>query len=86
MGDWVARHGGPPSYFAALARDAAVLAKTALSTLPRTKVVEPGDVAWRYVEATRALEKAKADLFTTDARGFDSNAELPREIRIVEVE
>jgi len=86
IGDWLMRHGGPPSYFAVLARDAAVLADAALANLPRTKVVEPGDVAWRYVEAARALENAKADLLTTDARGFDASGELPREIRIVEVE
>lgn len=84
--DWVTRHGAPPSYFAALARDAAVLAQTALSAVPRTKVVEPGDVAWRYVETAKALEQARADLFTTDARGFTTSGELPREIRIVEVE
>lgn len=83
---FVSRHGAPPSYLAALARDATVLAEAALADLPTTKAAEPGDVAWRYVETTRALESARGDLWTTEARGFGPEGDLAREIRIREIE
>lgn len=83
---WVERYGAPPSYFAALARDAGMLASAALHELPKDRTSTPGDLAWRYAEAMRALEGAEAELFTTDARGFGSGHELPRSVRIMEIE
>lgn len=83
---FVDRHGAPPTYLAALARDAAVLAQAALAALPTTKATEPGDVAWRYVETTKALERARGHLWTTESRGFGPDGDLPREARITEIE
>lgn len=83
---WVERYGSPPSYLSAIARDAAVLAEAALSTLPNTKLTDPGDVAWRYVETTKALEKVERELWTTHAGGFGSAHVLAREVRIMEIE
>lgn len=82
---WLDRHGAPPSFLSALARDAAVIAEAASMQLPTTKADQPGDVAWRYVETQAALEKVNRELWTTEARGFGKERAVPREARITEI-
>ena len=65
----------------ALGRDAAVLAVLAVHDLAAS--ASDSDVRARRIEAAAALAVARADLWTTEARGFDAARALPREIRIV---
>lgn len=81
---WVERHGSAPTYLGALARDAAVLAEGAIVELPTTRATDPDEVAARYAEGARALERVERGLWTSEARGFGKGHRLAREIRILE--
>ena len=70
-----------PTWWMALGRDAAVLAVLAVHDLAAS--ASDADVRARRIEAAAALAVARADLWTTEARGFDAARALPREIRIV---
>lgn len=82
---WFDRHGAPPSYLAALARDAAVLAGAALATLSDSVAEQSADVRARHLEAAHALESAEAELWTTDARGFGATHALARAFHALEI-
>jgi hypothetical protein len=77
---WRAAHGRLPGWFAALARDAALLARRAVEGLPADTSAEPREVAARRARALRALESAQADLLTTTARGFGGARAMPRAV------
>jgi hypothetical protein len=86
----VQRLGGRSSFWAALGRDAGVLARKALSTLPEDTVTAEVDIAKRRREARDALVGARVKLWTTDAEGFGAAGDggahvIPREIRVIEV-
>ncbi len=80
-----ARFGGQPSWWTAVGRDAAMLARRALSSAPTDAVALPKAIAERRGAARDALATAHERLWTTDADGFAGQHVLPRELRIVEL-
>ncbi|MBI4705743.1 MAG: hypothetical protein HY744_32015 [Deltaproteobacteria bacterium] len=82
---WLQAGRGAPSWWAALGRDAAVLARQAVEGLPEdaTKDDDRAEVASRRKLAARALERAAAALWTTEARGFDGRRRVPRSVRVL---
>lgn len=78
---WLKRGYGVPSWFAALGRDAAVLALAAVSRL--APATEASEVQARRAEAAATLARVRRRLWTSDARGFDGRRRLPRKVRVV---
>ena len=85
LGEWMKHHAAPPSYWAALGRDAAALAWTGVQALPARGTEDPKVVAARRAQAAQALAGAEAELWTSDGRGFGGARTLPRSIGVVEV-
>ena len=79
---WVKDHAGPPSWWAGLGHDAAVLARAGVQALPERGTEDPKEVAERRSLAAQALAAAQADLWTTGARGFGGARVLPRSVVI----
>jgi hypothetical protein len=79
---WLKDHPTPPSWWAALGHDAAVLAWAGVEALPGTE--DPREVAARRARAASALAAARADLWTTGAQGFGGGRALPRTLGIRE--
>ena len=75
---WLQTHPAPPSWWAALGRDAAVLAWAGVQVLPAQGTEDPGEVEARRAQAAAALAGAQADLWTTEASGFHGARTLPR--------
>lgn len=82
---WFKEHAAPPSFWAALARDVAVLAWAAVEALPAQGTEDPREVAERRERASAALANATAHLWTTDAKGFGGARVLPRTLRVRDV-
>jgi len=78
------RQGRPPSFWAALGHDAAVLAQAAAKTLPLDRIEEASEVEARHQLATDALASVKVDLWSTAARGFAGRSTIARDIVVVE--
>ncbi|HZO12320.1 MAG TPA: hypothetical protein VFB62_03655, partial [Polyangiaceae bacterium] len=66
-------------WWSALGRDGAILAWAAVHDLGEAKS-ETKEVEARRVEATSALAAARAELWTSEAKGFDRDQRLPRRI------
>lgn len=81
---WLEHHRAPPSWWAALGHDAAVLAWAGVSALPKQGTEDPREVAVRRAWAASALAAAQAELWTTEARGFAGARALPRTIGVRE--
>jgi hypothetical protein len=79
------RHGKPPSFWAALGHDAAVLARAAERALPSDRAEEAPEVERRHRTVSDALATAEGDLWSTSARGFASATVIPRDVVIAEV-
>ncbi|XXT18945.1 hypothetical protein WME94_52845 [Sorangium sp. So ce429] len=77
---WLATHPTPPSFWAALGRDAGVLAWAGVQRLPKTGTEDPAEVKARRLAAASALSSATAELWTTSATGFGGKRVLPRAI------
>jgi hypothetical protein len=75
-------HAGPPSWWAGLGHDAAVLAWAGVQALPERGTEDPKEVAERRLLAAQALGTAQADLWTTAARSFGGAHALPRSVVI----
>lgn len=75
---WMRRHAEPPSIWAGLGRDAAVLAWSAVQVLPAKGTTDPAEVKARHRKAADTLAAAEADLWTTGSRGFGGQRQLPR--------
>ncbi|MFT3773831.1 MAG: hypothetical protein QM820_51330 [Minicystis sp.] len=82
---WLKNHPAPPNWWTALGRDAAVLAYAGVQALPPQGTEDPQEVTARRAFAAAALEAAKADLWTTDAKGFGGARVLPRTVGVREV-
>ncbi|MCC6555787.1 MAG: hypothetical protein IT372_22725 [Polyangiaceae bacterium] len=80
LGRWLAVHPAPPSWWAALGRDAGVLAWEGVRGLPATGTEDPAQVRARRRSVAAAIAGAEADLWTTGARGFGGAQVLPREV------
>jgi hypothetical protein len=79
------RHGRPPTFWAALGHDAAVLARAAAKTLPTGMTDDSTEVDRRHRAASDALGGVDAELWSTSARGFASKSIIVREVSVVEV-
>jgi hypothetical protein len=79
---WMKQHAEPPSIWAGLGRDAAVLAWSAVQVLPAQGTKDPLEVKARHRRAADTLAAAEADLWTTDARGFGGERRLPRQVGV----
>ncbi|WP_441290358.1 hypothetical protein ACSRUE_07130 [Sorangium sp. KYC3313] len=77
---WLATHPSPPSFWAALGRDAGVLAWAGVQRLPKTGTEDPAEVKARRLAAASAMSTATAELWTTAADGFGGRRVLPRVI------
>jgi hypothetical protein len=84
MKRWTDLRGTPPSYFAGLGRDAAVLAYAGVQSLPRVATEDPREVIERRATVAAALAAARADLWTTEAKGFNADRVLPRTVRVID--
>ncbi|MGK3988297.1 hypothetical protein WME99_34970 [Sorangium sp. So ce136] len=82
---WLATHPTPPSFWAALGRDAGVLAWAGVQRLPKTGTEDPAEVKARRLAAASALSSATAELWTTSATGFGGKRVLPRAIGYREI-
>lgn len=82
MDVWVRAHGDMPSWWAALGRDASVLARAALAVLPRGAATDAAEVARRRNAVQRALETATAGLWTTSAAGFAGGRKIERVVEV----
>ncbi|WP_437656436.1 hypothetical protein [Sorangium sp. So ce1182] len=82
---WLATHPTPPSFWAALGRDAGVLAWAGVQRLPKTGTEDPAEVKARRLAAARALSSATAELWTTSATGFGGKRVLPRAVGYREI-
>ncbi len=78
------RHGRPPSFWAALGHDAAVLARVAERALPADRTEDAAEVDRRHRAASDALGAAEALLWSTSARGFASRTVIARDVVIFE--
>jgi len=72
----------PPSYWAALGRDAGTLLRPALLPLPMNDTKEPSEIVARWKTVANGLARAKGALWTTDASGFTDHR-LPRALRVL---
>lgn len=79
---WLRQHADPPSMWAGLGRDAAVLAWSAVQVLPAKGTTDPAEVKARHRKAADTLAAAQGELWTTDARGFGGERKLPRQLGV----
>jgi hypothetical protein len=82
---WAQGHASPPSWWAALGHDAAVLAWAAVEKLHVQGTEDPGEVEALRAQVAATLAGARAELWTTEAQGFGGGRSLPRTIGVREV-
>ncbi|WP_437733377.1 hypothetical protein [Sorangium sp. So ce1335] len=82
---WLANHPGPPGFWAALGRDAGVLAWAGVQKLPKTGTEDPAEVKARRLAAASAVSRASVALWTTSTTGFGGKRVLPREVGYREI-
>jgi hypothetical protein len=85
LGLWMTRHPQPPSWWAGVGRDAAVLALAGVERLPKEGTDKPEEVRARRAAAAAGLASAKAELWTTEALGFEGGRVLERALGVREV-
>jgi hypothetical protein len=82
---WSKDHPAPPSFWAALGRDAAVLAWEGVRALPAQGTEDPAEVEARRAHVAAALAAARTPLWTTEADGFHGGRTLSRTIGVRDV-
>jgi hypothetical protein len=82
---WIDARSFPPSWFAALGHDAAVLVFAGLQALPQRGTEDPREVATYRMGAAAALAAAEGALWTSEAKGFGKEHALPRAITVREI-
>jgi hypothetical protein len=82
---FIARRGGAPSWWTALGRDAAALARSAIANLPLDATSDAAEVARRRAAVKAGIASARLHLWTTDAAGMEGGRVLGREVRVIEV-
>jgi hypothetical protein len=75
---------GTASWWTALGRDAATLARVAVRQLPATPASEPHEVTARRAKARDLLAAARARLWTTESTGFTPERAVTRTVCAVE--
>ena len=78
LAKWMREHAEPPSIWAGLGRDAAVLAWSAVQVLPAKGTTDPEEVKRRHRKAAETLAAAESELWTTGSRGFGGQRQMPR--------
>jgi hypothetical protein len=71
---------GQATWWTALGRDAATLARVAVGRLPTDEASAPAIVAQRRVQARDALALARAPLWSTEATGWDGSHTIRRTV------
>ncbi|WP_050428830.1 ABC transporter substrate-binding protein [Chondromyces crocatus] len=79
--EWSRVQTGVPGWWAALGRDAALLAQAGVLGLPNRETEDPGEVKARRRSVRDRLAEAKASLWTTAAPGFGGAQRLSRELQ-----
>jgi hypothetical protein len=82
---YVQKWGAGPSWYGTLGHDAAVLGKEVLSTLPVERVKEERAVLELHKRARDGLLRARGQLWSTEAAGFEGHAVLPRTLSTARV-
>lgn len=77
---WLESGRGPPSWWTALGRDAAVLGWKAIEAIEGEATDDPREVKARRAEAAARLASASAELWTSSARGFGPDRRLARDL------
>jgi hypothetical protein len=77
------RFGVRPTYWTAIGRDAGVLVRAALSSLPENAVTDPKGVEERRAIVQAGLKAARVRLWTTDAVSLGDDRVLGRTLHVV---
>ncbi len=84
IGKFSKSFGANPTWAAALGRDAAILARRAVASLPMSTTTDPAEVARRRSQIASNLASARASLWTSEAQGFSAAHGMPRTLRVVD--
>lgn len=76
---------GTATWWTALGRDAATLARVAMKPLPADTIAEAQAVATRRAQARDALAAARAPLWSTESTGWASSHVMPRTVCAIDV-
>ncbi|EYF04071.1 ABC transporter substrate-binding protein [Chondromyces apiculatus] len=79
---WLQVQTGPPGWWAALGRDAAILAQAGLTGLPERETEDPAEVKTRRRAVTDRIGSVTTPLWTTARSGFGGAKQLPRDLEI----
>jgi hypothetical protein len=82
---FMASFGSTPTWRTALGRDAAILARHAVATLPLDATTDAREIARRRNIVRAGFASARDRLWTTDAQGVDANHSLTRTVRFVDI-
>jgi len=85
LGIFATQFGSKPTWWTALGRDAALLARKSVQTLPLDRTDNGTEVTRRREIARSGLLEGKGALWTTDAAGFAGDHTLPRTLRVVDL-
>jgi hypothetical protein len=85
IGKFSKSFGANPTWAAALGRDAAILARRAVASLPLDATTDANEVARRRSQIASNLAAARASLWTSEAQGFSASHGMARTLRVVEV-
>ncbi|MCL2777928.1 MAG: hypothetical protein FWD73_07985 [Polyangiaceae bacterium] len=77
------RFGVRPTYWTAIGRDAGVLVRAALSSLPENAVTDPKGIEERRAIVQAGLKAARLRLWTTDEMSIGDDRVLARALRVV---
>lgn len=72
------------TFYEALGRDAAALARAAVAGFPDQRVMDQAKVGELHDRARSALEKADVELWTSDTRGFGPKRSIERKLTVVD--
>jgi hypothetical protein len=82
---WLERTGRAPSWAAALGHDAALLASAAIADFALERVDDAREVAALHRRAQQKLARARAELWTSEKKGFEGGRRLERKLRVASV-
>jgi hypothetical protein len=84
LASYASAFGVRPTWWAALGRDAGVIARRAVSPLPAEGAQDQREVAQRRSIVVGGLIATRMKLWTTEAQGFGQNRAIARTIKVVE--
>jgi hypothetical protein len=83
--EMVSKTGAPPRWWTALGRDASILARRALASVPTDTTEAPPEITRRRAMVRRSLHEVKAPLWTSERDGFDAAGTVMRTFRTVDL-